>query len=241
MVPWKTESVFMRKIMEKLVRNKIIKRRLKYKGVSMPIYVSPDSQLKYLKINFEHELIRTAFDKVNIGDTVFDIGANCGVFGFSALLAGAAKVVFFEPDFLMLQCLLKTISVNELQDKAMIVSSAVSDKNGIQEFEVAERGRASNSLKGFGYHSKGGARQTIHVNVTKLDTYIEDFQPNFIKIDVEGAEKNVVQGALQSIKRHSPNFLIELCDEDKNLIVNIFEGLDYRVTNAWDNNCFFMK
>ncbi|HEY8138457.1 MAG TPA: hypothetical protein VIF61_11475, partial [Methylocystis sp.] len=75
------EFAMFRSIVERLMRNRRIKRRLP-NGV--PIYLSPDSQLKYLKSNFDIDLSEMAEKFVTNSSVVWDVGANCGVMAFNA-------------------------------------------------------------------------------------------------------------------------------------------------------------
>ena len=76
----------LRSLLEKAVRGKMVKRRLPN---GAKIYVSPDSQLKYLKRKFDTDLTELAKSHVNSQSVVWDVGANCGVLAFSS--AGARQ------------------------------------------------------------------------------------------------------------------------------------------------------
>ena len=83
----------LRTIAERLMRNRKVRRRLP-NGVQ--IYLSPDSQLKYLKRTFDTDLSELASKFVNASSAVWDVGANCGVMAFSA--KGARQIVAIEAD-----------------------------------------------------------------------------------------------------------------------------------------------
>ena len=51
---------------------------------------------------------------------------------------------------------------------------------------------------------------TCRVKTEKLDDLLMNSNVGFIKIDVEGHEKNVLMGALNLIKRNKPSLLVEI-------------------------------
>ena len=122
------------------------------------VWITPDSQLKYFFGDLDHKLIAVADKFIHKNDVVFDIGANCGVFGFASHLKGAKKVFFFEPDLFLAKLIEKTIDFNELTSGAAILPIALSDEVVHHKFEIASRGRASNSLINLGRKQKGGIR-----------------------------------------------------------------------------------
>ena len=74
----------MRDWVEQWASGRRIRRRLP-NGV--PLFVSPDAQLKYLARRFDPELIALADRFVTPQSVVWDVGANCGVFAFASLAA----------------------------------------------------------------------------------------------------------------------------------------------------------
>ena len=76
-----------RTIIERLSRGKVIKRKIYVKGNTIPLLVSPDAQLKYVKFwknAFNSDLINIAERFLNEESNVWDIGANVEVFTFPA-------------------------------------------------------------------------------------------------------------------------------------------------------------
>lgn len=87
-----------------------------------------------------------------------------------------------------------------------VVPTAVSDTTGIAKFQISKRGRASNALaKAGGRSQMGGVRQTVYVPTLNLDTLLNEFgPPDFIKIDVEGAEWMAISGGVSLFREHDP-------------------------------------
>ncbi len=139
-----------RTIAERLSRNRLVRRKLP-NGVAF--YVTPDSQLKYLKRSFDEDLIRLAADRVDSKSAVWDVGANCGVFAFSC--AHAREIVAIEADPFLCATLQRSVSLNGVP--VAIVSGAVSSSVSLAEFSIASRGRASNFLTYVGGRSQTAA------------------------------------------------------------------------------------
>ncbi|WP_162199425.1 FkbM family methyltransferase [Aurantiacibacter luteus] len=193
-----------RTFVERLVRGRTLRRRLP-NGV--PLYVSPDAQLKYLKGHFDDDLVELANTHVSDGDTVWDIGANCGVFAFSC--NRAARVVAVEADPFLGNLLRRSVDMNGAN--VAVLNCALSSSCGVASFTIAQRGRASNHLSEFtGSTQGGGERFRLTVPTLTLDTLLDAGEPPaMIKIDVEGAEVAVLRGGERVLRDARPILWIE--------------------------------
>jgi len=224
----------LRTLIEKLSRGKIIKRRLPSRFGRTPFYVSPDAQLKYLKVGenaFDPELLKIAEEEIDSHSVVWDIGANVGVFSFAAAFrARNGSVLAVEPDLWLAQMIRKSIALkeNSILD-VQVLPTAISNKNGAATFLIASRGRASNSLESVGGSSQmGGVRERVTVPTLTLDKLMQDFPlPDFVKIDVETAEKLVLEGSKQLMADVKPTFYIEVGSESSQAVTKIFRDNGY--------------
>ena len=117
--------------------------------------------------------------------TVWDIGANVGLFSFAAASLGA-QVVAVEADTWLANLIHRSALLNKLP--VTVLPAAVSDRQGISRLYLSDQGKASNSLCGV------GIAQTV-IAVT-LDSLLDHFAaPEVLKIDVEGTEYAVLSGA----------------------------------------------
>jgi FkbM family methyltransferase len=92
-----------------------------------------------------------------------------------------------------------------------VVCAAAADRDGIDSFHIASRGRVSNALTGHGLDAKHEFRGRFHVPIFSIDTIVEKWRrPGFIKIDVESAELRVLQGAQQTLMRDKPIVFTEV-------------------------------
>ena len=240
----------LRQLAEYVSRGKIFKRRILVNGEKLPLLVSPDAQLKYLKPgikSFDQDLIDIAERYLCPDSNVWDIGANVGVFTFAAAsVAHQGSIVSVEADIWLANMLRKTTDFKEY-DKSHIavLPVAISNKNTVASFFVAARGRASNALKIAGGGTQmGGVREKQHVPTLTLDTLLESFSaPDFIKIDVEGAEQLVLQGATSLISKVRPIFYMEVGRQSFDGIMTIFRdahyvALDHRGNVVIDSSVF---
>jgi FkbM family methyltransferase len=140
------------------------------------------------------------------GGTAVDAGANCGIFAY-ALARIADRVVAFEPnpDY-------AAFARWMLRGRAEVHELALSDTPGRATFYVplSDEGMVlhfAGNLKGT--HSQFRNKKTYEVEVRTLDSFgLRDVC--FIKADVEGSEREVLDGARETIARDRPTLLLEL-------------------------------
>ena len=85
---------------ERFSRGIVLRRRLPRDFSRLPIVVSPEASLRYWlpMSKADPMLYRMAKELVRTGDIVWDVGANVGLFSFSAAARGALVVLAIEPD-----------------------------------------------------------------------------------------------------------------------------------------------
>ena len=158
------------------------------------------------------EVAETALISKFLGqvDMFVDIGANLGYYTCLAL-QNNIPVVAFEPQQQNLQCLLQNLIANNWDEKIEVYPVALSDKPGLLTLYGASGPSASLVKNWAGY----SPRYRKVVPVTTLDAVLGTRFPDqqlLIKIDVEGAEYGVLEGAQQSIARSPrPIWLLEIC------------------------------
>ncbi len=218
-----------RALAERLARNRRVRRKLP-NGV--PIYVSPDAQLKYLRQHFDADLVALGAG-VTASDRVWDIGANCGVFAFSAAAAGT--IVAMEADPFLANLLQQSAELNGVA--VTVVPAAAWSDRGLAEFAIAARGRASNHLAAVAGHSQtGGCRGTLTVPTLTLDDLLDHFgPPTLVKIDVEGAEAAVLDGAARLLAEVRPRLYLEIVPDDRQLAQRL-AAAGYRLTPVAEMN-----
>jgi FkbM family methyltransferase len=142
------------------------------------------------------------------GNTVLDIGAHKGGYTYWMVrsVGNTGKVIAFEPQekgARLLRNLFRSRNVH-------VVTQALSNKAGKQEFYVSPQQNYL-SYEASLENKYDHAEKTV-VDTTTIDIYCHDNSiiPSFIKIDVEGHEKEVIEGGMETITKHRPVLLIEI-------------------------------
>jgi FkbM family methyltransferase len=198
-------------------------------------YVSGGSSLKVLDprgLRVEQVHQRFIRDWIAPDATVWDIGANLGLFALpAALRARRGRVYAFEPDVELAANLLRTIRLSH--NKQLDISLfclAVSDLNGTANFQISAISRAMNKLEAVGTWHNGQVKalETRSVATLTIDTLAKDLSPPaVIKIDVEGAEVKVLEGGRRTISQFRPVMLIEGPSELWNPMGSFLRQHDY--------------
>lgn len=159
---------------------------------------------------FEQEetaLIQRMLGKV---DMFVDVGANLGYYTCLALQNGKA-VIAFEPQKQNLQCLFQNLIANGWREGVEVYPVALSEKPGLLTLYGASGPSASLVRDWAGY----SPRFSQMVPVSTLDNILGGRLADrrlFIKIDVEGAEYQVLSGAGGTLARElKPVWLLEVC------------------------------
>lgn len=141
------------------------------------------------------------------GDIVLDAGANVGVFTRKALWAGASKVIAIEPGPENIECLRRNFAAEIAQGRVVVYPKGVWDKDDVLKLGIDPEDSARDSFVRPSDHS-----QFIEVRLTTIDKIVEELglpRVDFIKMDIEGAEPNAIQGARQTIAKSRPR--MSLC------------------------------
>jgi len=147
----------------------------------------------------------------------FDIGANIGYYTLLlASLATKGKIYAFEPVPLSYALLKANLALNNFIN-VIANNIALGDKNGRVSFVLSE----DSGLAGFRDTKRKPVKEKITTSVWTLDSYVERLKISridFIKMDVEGGEKLVLQGAKNVLVKIKPRImLIELYDLNLNI------------------------
>ena len=150
------------------------------------------------------------------GMTFVDVGANEGLYAvFAARCVGSeGRVIAFEPSQREAERLKRNLELNQLAN-VTLEPVGVADSDGQAVLKICEYGHeGQNTLGGFVYQVGQEGTQTI--GLCRLDTYRRDrglSRLDFIKIDMEGAEERVLQGAAQTLKTFRPLIQLEMNDQ----------------------------
>lgn len=133
------------------------------------------------------------------GDTVLDIGAHIGVFTLKACRK-KAFVIAIEPDPYNFSLLRRNVALNSYQNRVVQINVALGNEDGHAKFFKSECFSVGSSLTIKRYLS-----QQVNVRICKIDTLIRKLNIkaiDFLKVDAEGAELDIIIGARTCLRKH---------------------------------------
>ena len=149
----------------------------------------------------------------------FDIGANVGLYSIYHGKTKSGRVYSFEPSVFNLGLLAKNISLNGLTDKIHIVANPLTNKNSFADFNLQSTAEgAALSTFGADYGQDGKPLEKVFSYKTcgfSLDFLIAHGilpeRPRLIKLDVDGIESLILEGAIETISNPTcKSVLIEI-------------------------------
>ncbi len=184
------------------------------------------------------------------GSIVMDIGANIGewTLNMAKMVGDTGRVFSIEPNPSMAQALKKTVAINNLS-QVSIFQGAMSNQTGHSGLTIpyTSDGQALpfGSQVGNKYEPppkdvvvSWGAMattKTIKIQTTSIDSYISDKgiqKLDFVKVDVEGHEKYVVEGGIQTLRTFKPALVFEVGAEtleDRQIIADQLREVNYEI------------
>jgi FkbM family methyltransferase len=156
----------------------------------------------------------------------------------AALAVGpTGRLVAFEPQALIARALDATLRINNLTQASM-VEAAVSDRVGAQDFTVPEITSSAVDTGRARLGAAGTGETASTVRSVTLDGFIGEAgldRLDLVKIDVEGHERAVIEGARVTIARFHPAIVMETGHEnaaDRAAIAALLRGADYALVGV---------
>jgi FkbM family methyltransferase len=141
---------------------------------------------------------------VRDSDVVIDVGAHLGTFTRVALQRGARLVVAVEPHPVNAFCLERTFATEISEGRLRVVKAAAWHSPGSLTFEPGEASQT-------GHIANSKSQQAIGVRAMTLDQIVDELRldrVDFIKMDIEGAERHALAGARRLLASHKPRLAI---------------------------------
>ncbi len=237
MNPSLNPSFALRRVLEYFSRHVAFDRHLPARFDSLRLRVSPGASLIYYRglrrPNFD-DLYDFAEHHVQPGQTVWDVGGNMGVFSFAAAArAGlSGRILCLEPDHWSVRLLRRSCRYNLNRAAPVdVLSVAVSDEPGLAWLNIPERGRAATHLAiagGAGEDMTGTVRECHLTPTVSLDWLARHYAtPHVIKIDVDGAERRVLEGGRELLAKHHPVILTEVYERNADAVSRFLHELGY--------------
>ncbi len=227
--PKRIISLVMLALISKLF-NRAFKRTVKtFWGDEMTVVIPEHVSLRIFGFGyFEEGLTKLHLEYLKPGDTYFDIGAHFGYFTLlsSSIVGEAGEVHAFEPTpstYGILQ--------SNVEDRSNVIlnNCAVFSKNITLPFkDYGIEYSAFNSLEDPRLEICN--REKLEVQATSLDEYVysKKLVPNFVKIDAEGAEYEILVGGEQMIKEFKPIISVEVGGNNSVKCIQYLTGMRYQ-------------
>ena len=146
---------------------------------------------------------------VHAGDTVLDCGANIGVYTRKALNAGARTVIAIEPAPENVESLRRNFAREIEIGRVVIQAAGVWNQAGKLPLTVDAGSSARNSF----VLSFGPAASIVTIPLVTIDSLVDSLalpRVDFIKMDIEGAEKKAIAGAANTLARFHPRLAVAM-------------------------------
>lgn len=229
---------------------------LDIKGVKLPNFFKQNNELQF---EFCHQFIELYQDyilqsngyfsyemedfQISENDVILDCGANMGLFAAFAASRGAT-IHCFEPCESTRKLLEQTQKL--YPNQIHIYSYAISNKNGKSVLLNVDN-IGANHLSQYNVNMGNMVLNREEVPTVTIDSFIEQngIIPTMIKMDVEGAEFDAIQGALETLKNHSPKVVAgvyhtpNMANRIKMLINNTLSG--WTIVQKQDNLFLYKK
>lgn len=192
-------------------------------------------------VTYEKHVIEVFENIIFPGVLLFDVGSNIGHHSLHAVRCGAT-VHAFEPVPLNADLLESNLRLNNLSSEVKVIRKAVGERNGMAMIHAQQTHAygSSSLIMGIRDCQPSLEYNAISVPITTLDSYVTENNlryPDIIKIDVEGYEARVLDGAYDILSSGIPPILIfetadrlaDHIDESSQSVIARLINLDYKV------------
>ena len=210
-------------------------RRYKSTGVSLwaPGMAEDDTMSVY-----------TAHYAPKAGDVVWDVGAHAGatVYFFAQMVGPEGKVYAFEPDDLNYDFLLRNIKLHDMKN-VVPIKKALAGETGTASFSMD--GTQGAGIEGFSQCVDQKKMSTVET-LSFADACKNYGVPDFVKMDIEGVETDVIERSLEFIAQNPIRFAIEtdhrihgefttgpICRLFSSVNYEAFSSVEYGMQFAW--------
>jgi FkbM family methyltransferase len=142
-------------------------------------------------------------------DAIADIGANWGFYSYFLAAHTDKKIYFFEPNKELFDNILMNIKANYLQDRLIGSSQGIAEKTGQLDFYVNLSSNYSSSLSNY-FENVGHHIVKTTIEVISVDDFVKKHEHKnwLLKVDIEDAEFQFLEGAEQALKQGKVKYLI---------------------------------
>ena len=151
--------------------------------------------------------------RVRQGDVVLDCGANIGTFTREALNAGAKLVVAIEPSERNVEALRSSFAREIEQGQVIVYPKGVWHKEEVLKFFVYGNSALDSFVMPERTEEKDTKPREVQLPVNSIDRIVAELkleQIDFIKMDIEGAERHAMAGAQSTLAKFHPRMSIAM-------------------------------
>ena len=182
----------------------------------------------------------TLYKSIKPGMNVFDVGANIGdtALHFSKSVGSAGKVFAFEPDPANYIKLQTNIAKNNASNITSFNIGLGSERGTMKLYKVDPNNKGMNRM----FLNRKDDSDFVEVSIEKVDDVMNQLsypEIDFIKIDVEGFELEVLKGAKQLLEKFKPELFIEMDDSFLNAnnasikqVIQFLSEMNYKIQVA---------
>ena len=197
---------------------------------------------------FERELHDFIASTLREGAVFMDVGANVGCYSMQAatLVGPTGRIISFEPSPPVFERLRQNVDLNAFSNISLCACAlGGASARRLLYVESGNQGysNAIASLHPSDWHgSRDNARE---IQVTTMDEWFQESglpRLDLVKIDVEGAEFEVLEGARQTLTTHQPTIAMEVCEHTYTaagrhpaMLTGFFDALKYRTDRLEKN------
>ena len=175
---------------------------------SFNIYSVP-LHYRWFPVNYESDNLEYLRNMSLSQGIAVDVGAHFGIYTIILAKYFNLKVYSYEPTEYSHDILIRNVELNGVAENVTPVKKAVSRTNGRMRFAIqATDGSVANSL--VDYKHSDEEKSFLEVETVSIDSINFDQPLVFLKIDAEGAEFDVLQGAENTIQRDRPLIMLGL-------------------------------
>jgi FkbM family methyltransferase len=167
----------------------------------------------------------------------FDVGANVGIYVWEVRkVCPTRKILAFEPDpanFALLEMTRKEAEIQNLELCPDALSNQTDEVSFSQDPLTSATGCIRGDEKPWIEQYLNGSTNHITVNTRTMDSEVgNDTVPSLVKIDVEGHEVQVLEGADNTLSKAKPLLIIESFPPQQEKVISLLQKYGYKLIDA---------
>jgi FkbM family methyltransferase len=203
-------------VSDRIVKSVLMNTLVSIKGCKF--YLLDADSLDVISPRFEHFL--DYWFQVNEGDVFIDVGAHIGKYTVHFARKGS-RVMAIEPDTVTFRSLARNIRVNNLKNVILLNVAAWNERTELVLYSGPYAGQNSVKLR---------SNKWVVVHSETLDSLARQYRltkVNWIKVDVEQAEVEVLEGAQQTILESKPKIIVEVWGQNESKMKAFVSKIGY--------------